>query len=93
LRKTVYAICDEKMVEGDDYRQKIGNLPVKGKYQDLLKQIKWLGDNTTKPNDEKYTMANADLALEILPLLIEELYAKDEKIEEVERVLAKVKSQ
>lgn len=93
LRKTIYAICDDKNVEGTDYRVKIGNLQVKGKYQDLLKQIKWLGDNTTKPNDEKYSMKDADLALEILPLLIEELYAKDEKIEEVEKILAKVKTQ
>ena len=52
-----------------------------------------MGDNATKPNDEKYSMKDADLALEILPLLIEELYAKDEKIEEVEKVLAKVKQQ
>lgn len=91
LRKTIYAICDDLAVDGDDYRQKIGNLPVKGKYQDLLKQIKWLGDITTKPNDEKYSMDEADLALQILPLLIEEIYAKDEKIEEVEKILAKVK--
>ncbi len=92
LRKTVYAICDDKNAEGTDYREKISNLEVKGKYQDLLKQIKWLGDNTTKPGEEKYSMDDADLALEILPLLIEELYAKDEKIEEVEKILAKVKS-
>lgn len=92
LRKTVYAICDDKNTQGRDYREKIGNLPVAGKYQDLLKQIKWLGDNTTKPNEENYSLTEADLALEILPLLIEELYEKDEKIEEVEKILAKVKS-
>jgi hypothetical protein len=92
LRKTVYAICDDKNVDGRDYREKIGNLPVKGKYQDLLKQVKWLGDMTTKPGDEKYSMADVDLALQILPLIIEELYVKDEKIEEVERILAKVRS-
>lgn len=93
LRKTIYAICDDKNVQGNNYREKIGYLPVKGKYQDLLKQIKWLGDNTTKPGDEKYSLKEADLALEILPLLIEELYSKDEKIETVEKILAKVKSQ
>lgn len=93
LRKTIYAICDDKNVEGRDYREKIGNLPVKGKYQDLLKQIKWLGDNTTKPGDEKYSIKEADIALDILPLLIEEIYFKDEKIEEVEKILSKVKSQ
>jgi hypothetical protein len=92
LRKTIYAICDDKKVEGADYREKIGNLPVKGKYQDLLKQIKWLGDNTTKPGDEKYSMKDAELALQILPLLIEEIYAKDEKIEEVEKLLANIRS-
>jgi len=92
LRKTVYAICDDKRTRGNDYKEKIGNLEVKGKYQDLLKQIKWLGDNTTKPGDEKYTLEDVDLALEILPLLIEELYLKDEKINEVEKVLSKVRS-
>lgn len=92
LRKTVYAICDDKKAVGRDYKEKIDNLPVAGKYQALLKQIKWLGDNTTKPGDEKYTMDDAGLALEILPILIEELYAKDEKLEQVEKVLAKVKS-
>lgn len=92
LRKTIYAICDDKQAEGRDYREKISNLPVKGKYQELLKQIKWLGDNTTKPGDERYSIEDADLALQILPLLIEELYTKDEKIEEVEKVLAKVRA-
>ncbi|MBT5016798.1 DUF4145 domain-containing protein [Candidatus Peregrinibacteria bacterium] len=92
LRKTIYAICDDKSASGRDYKEKIANLPVKGKYQSLLKQVKWLGDNTTKPGDKKYTMADANLAIEILPLLVEELYAKDEKIEDVEKVLAKVKS-
>lgn len=92
LRKTVYSICDDKKVAGKNYKIKISNLPVKGKYQDLLKQVKWLGDNTTKPGEEKYSMEDATLALEILPLLIEELYAKDEVIEKVEKVLSKVKS-
>ena len=92
LRKTIYSICDSLELEGRDYREKISNLPVKGKYQDLLKQIKWLGDFTTKPGDEKYTMGDADLALQILPLIIEEIYSKDEKIVEVEKILAKVNS-
>jgi len=92
LRKTVYAICDDKKTTGSDYKEKIGNLDVKGRYQELLKQIKWLGDNTTKPGDEKYTLADVDLALEILPLLVEELYLKDEKIDEVEKVLSKVRT-
>lgn len=92
LRKTIYSICDDMGVDGVDYRQKISNLPVKGKYQELLKQIKWLGDITTKPGEEKYTMTDADLALQILPLVIEELYSKDEKIEKVEKILAKVNS-
>ncbi len=92
LRKTIYMICDEQKTRGRDYREKIDNLPVKGKYQALLRQIKWLGDKTTKPGDEKYSMDDANLALEILPILIEEIYAKDEKIEEAEKILAKVKS-
>lgn len=96
LRKTIYAICDDKKVSGGDYKEKIGNLPVTGKYQELLKQIKWLGDNTTKPGDEKYTMNDATLAIDLLPLLIEELleelYFKDEKIEKVGKILAKIKS-
>ncbi len=92
LRKTIYSICDDKGVEGRDYREKIGELPVKGKYKDLLKQIKWLGDTTTKPGSEKYTVKEVDLAIEILPLIIEELYSKDEKIEEVEKILSRVNS-
>lgn len=92
LRKTIYSICDDTKVKGRDYREKIGKLPVKGIYQDLLKQIKWLGDITTKPGDEKYTMEDADLAIQILPLVVEEIYSKDEKIEGVEKILAKIKS-
>lgn len=92
LRKTIYMICDDQQVSGDDYRKKIGNLPFKGGYKELLKQIKFLGDNTTKPGEEKYVMKDADLALDVLPILIEELYAKDEKIDEVEKILAKVRS-
>lgn len=92
LRKTIYAICDHKGVDGTDYREKISKLPVNGKYQELLKQIKWLGDNTTKPGDEKYTLVEADLALEILPVLMEELFSKDEKIDQINKILSKVKS-
>lgn len=92
LRKTVYEICDNQQAEGVDYREKIANLPVKGIYKDLLKQIKWLGDTTTKPGSDSYTLEEIDFALQILPFLIEELYSKDEKIEEVEKILSKVRS-
>jgi len=92
LRKTIYAVCDDKKIEGGDYREKINNLPVKKDYQELLKQIKWLGDNTTKPGEEKYTMEMADKALEILPLIIDELYYKDERAEKVSKLLANAKS-
>lgn len=92
LRKTVYSICDDKKVAGKDYREKIANLPVSGKYQQLLKQIKWLGDKITKPGIESYGLKDTDLAIEILPLIIDKLYAEDEKVESVEKILAKVRS-
>ncbi len=92
LRKTVYALCDEIGVQGRDYREKIANLPVKDIYQELLKQIKWLGDNATKPDGESYTMEMADLALEMLPLLIDDLYLKDERVEKAAKLLAKGRS-
>ncbi|MFA5792207.1 MAG: hypothetical protein WC884_04225 [Candidatus Paceibacterota bacterium] len=92
LRKSVYTLCDLLEVTGSDYREKIGNLPVKDMYKELLKHIKWIGDNTTKPGEEKYTMKMLDLALEILPVLIDDIYLKDERINEANRLLAKVKS-
>lgn len=92
LRKAVYALCDEKKVDGNDYREKIGNLPVKETYKELLKQIKWLGDNMTKPGEEKYTMEMIDVALEILPILIDDMYIKDEKATEATKLLAKARS-
>jgi len=92
LRKVIYAVCDDKDVDGKDYREKINNLPVKDTYKELLKQIKWLGDTTTKPGKEKYTMKMADDAFEILSILIDDLYLKDEKMEEVAKLLAKTRS-
>lgn len=92
LRKTVYTLCDEKKAPGVDYKEKIGNLPVKDAYKELLKQIKWIGDNTTKPGEEKYTLKMVDVALEILPILIDDMYIKDEKADEVAKLLAKARS-
>lgn len=92
LRKAVYALCDDKKVSGGDYREKISNLPVKEEYKELLKQIKWIGDNTTKPGEEKYTMKMIDVAIEILPILIDDMYIKDEKTAEATRLLAKARS-
>ncbi len=92
LRKSVYALCDAKGVSGSDYREKISNLPVKDIYKELLKQIKWIGDNTTKSGDEKYSIEMIDMALEILPILVDDIYLKDERAGEVARLLAKAKS-
>jgi len=92
LRKSVYALCDAQEISGSDYREKISNLPVKGIYKELLKQIKWLGDSTTKPGEEKYDMTMVDVAMEILPVLIDDIYLKDERAEEAARLLAKAKS-
>lgn len=92
LRKTIYAVCDDKEADGHDYREKIGSLKVKDAYKELLKQIKWLGDNTTKPGEEKYNMDMVDVALEILPVLIDDLYLKDEKMDEAAKLLAKARS-
>ena len=92
LRKTIYSVCDDKKVGGDNYREKIGNLNVKDTYKELLKQIKWLGDNMTKPGEEKYTMEMVDVALEILPVLVDDLYLKDEKADEAAKLLAKARS-
>jgi len=92
LRKAVYTLCDDRNTGGRDYREKIENLPVKETYKELLKQIKWIGDNTTKPGEEKYTMEMIDVALEILPILIDDMYIKDEKTTEAARLLAKARS-
>ena len=92
VRKAIYAVCNNKETIGRDYREKIGNLKVKDTYKELLKQIKWLGDNITKPGEEKYTMDMVDVALEILPILIDDLYIKDEKTEEATKLLSKARS-
>jgi len=92
LRKAIYVLCDEKGAEGRDYREKIANLPVKDTYKELLKQIKWLGDNTTKPGEEKYTLDMVDVAFEILPIIIDDMYIKDEKTDQASKLLAKAKS-
>jgi len=92
LRKAIYALCDAQLVEGSDYREKISNLQVKDVYKELLKQIKWLGDNTTKPGEEKYTIDMVDVAIEILPILIDDIYLKDEKAHQATKLLAKARS-
>ena len=92
LRKSVYTLCDERKTTGNDYKEKICDLPVKAEYKELLKQIKWIGDNTTKPGEEKYTIKMIDVALEILPILIDDMYIKDEKTSEATKLLAKARS-
>lgn len=92
LRKAIYALCDQMGINGKDYREKIGNLPVKEIYKELLKQIKWLGDNITKPGEERYSMEMIDVALEILPVLMDDMYLKDEKTAEAAKLLARAKS-
>ncbi len=92
LRKTVYSLCDNLSIQGEDYREKIAKLPVKKEYSELLKQIKWLGDRTTKTGEPSYTMEMADIALEMLPILVDSIYEEDEKIETAQKLLAKARS-
>jgi len=92
LRKAVYALCDDKKASGNDYKEKITNLAIKDAYKELLKQIKWLGDNTTKPDGNIYTKEMIDEALEILPFVIDELYIKDDQVDKATKLLAKVRS-
>lgn len=92
LRKAIYALCDQIGTDGRDYREKIGSLPVKETYKELLKQVKWLGDNATKPGEEKYSMEMIDVALEILPVLIDDMYIIDEKTIEATKLLARARS-
>ena len=92
LRKVIYILCDEIGAQGENYKDKIDALPVKGKYRELLKQIKWLGDNIVHSGEEAYSMGEADFALQSIPYLLEEIYSKDEKIDEVTKLLAKVRS-
>lgn len=92
LRKAVYELCDAQGAEGNDYREKIGNLPVKEEHKELLKQFKWLGDNVTKPGEEKYTPEMVDVSLEVLPSIIDGLYAQAEKEGDAAKMLAKARS-
>lgn len=92
LRKAVYLLCEDQKVAGQDYRVKIGNLKVKDGYKELLKQFKWLGDNVTKPGDEKYTTEMIDVALEILPTIIDSMYIEEEKESEAAKMLSRAKS-
>lgn len=94
LRRCVYTVCDDLGVEGRDYKEKIAALPVnKAVYRDLLRQVKFLGDHMTKPDGNEYTKEEIDLALEVLPLVIDDLYGTDEKVSLAQKILAKVSSQ
>ena len=94
LRKTVYAICDQQGVAGNNYREKIGNLPLKEEvYKELLKQVKFLGDNGTKSGGDIYTHQQVDIALSVLPVVIDKIYEQDERVDEAQRILANVRSQ
>lgn len=89
LRKCIYAICDDRKVEGADYSKKIEKLfPLKNEFSELAKQIKWLGDNHMhNVNEEKYTKEHIEKAIEVMPLIIREIYGNDEKIKEVKNLL------
>lgn len=93
LRKTVYAVCDDLNVSGSNYKEKISNLPLSGEvYKELLKQVKFLGDNGTKPDGDIYTPDQVDVALKVLPIVIDKLYEQDEQIDEAQRALSHARS-
>lgn len=93
LRKTVYAVCDSLGVNGNNYREKISNIPINGEvYKELLKQVKFLGDNGTKPGGDIYTPDQVDTALKVLPIVIDKLYEQDEQIDEAQKALAHARS-
>lgn len=93
LRKAIYIICDDQNSPGRDYKEKISNLSLKKtEYKDLLKQIKWLGDNVSKPNSRSYTIDNIKLSFEVLPIIVDDLYYEDEKIQSAQKLLAKIRS-
>jgi len=93
LRKCIYAVCDDLKLEGTDYKEKIVNLPVtKMQYKELLKQVKFLGDNMTKPSGIVYSKEEIDISLEVLPIVLDDLYSTDERISSAEKLLAKIRS-
>lgn len=93
LRKCIYAVCDDLKVAGDNYREQIDNLPAKkAEYRELLKQVKFLGDNMTKPSGTEYNKQQIDLAVEVLPLVLDDIYATDGKVLLAQKILAKVQS-
>lgn len=99
LRKCVYALCDdikESNIDGYetekehlDYVKKIDKLlPEQNEFVELLKHIKWLGDkHAHNVNEESYTYEDVKQALDIMPLIIKEIYGKKEKIKTVRNVL------
>lgn len=93
LRKTIYTLCDELSVSGADYKEKINNLPIDQTYQELLRQIKFLGDNVNHETGEQiYSKEEIDTAIEALPILIDLLYRDDEIISEAGKLLSRVRS-
>ncbi len=46
----------------------------------------------TKPSGTEYTKEQINLALEVLPLALDDLYATDAKVLEAQKILAKVSS-
>jgi len=93
LRKTVYEVCENLGAVGANYKEKISNLPLTGDvYKELLKQVKFLGDNGTKPGGDTYTSDQVDIALRVLPVVIDKLYEQDEQVEEAQKALAAARS-
>ena len=89
LRKAVYTLCDDQKASGDTYREKITNLPVTGEvYKELLRQVKFIGDNMTKPDGDNYTSVQIDIALGVLPVVIDKVYEQDEQIDSAQKALA-----
>lgn len=79
-RKTIYAICDDRGIEGNDYKEKIKNLPLKKEITDPLLNIKYIGDETV--HSEGWNKQTVVKALDALGLIIELIYVSEAKIQE-----------
>lgn len=92
LRTCIYCLCDDRFGKNDEeYTDKIVKLfPEGDEFANLAKQIKWLGDkHLHNDKEDAYNKEDIEQALEIMPMIIREIYGKIDKVNKVKNALNK----
>lgn len=92
-RATISAICDDRKVTGEDLKERINNLPLSQRLQQVAKNIKWVGDKTLHNvidwSQADWNKNTIEEVLGFISRIIDDLYTQERKANELNSVVSK----